>query len=148
MYDSHASPERNAAPRRLSPPAATAVSVVDDDPGVLESLGFLLETDGFSVQTFRSGTALLRVLDQTPVDCFVVDFRMAGLDGLALARRLRERGTTAPIILITGDPDVSIPPRAAAAGISAVLLKPHLEESLLAQVRRLTRTSPGGGDLR
>ncbi|UTD29812.1 response regulator transcription factor [Bradyrhizobium sp. WD16] len=124
------------------------IGVVDDDPGVLESLGFLLETEGFDVRTYRSGAALLRAPDQPPVDCFVIDYKMSGLDGITLASRLRGRGSEAPIILITGDPDENIGRRAAAADICAVLHKPHLDESLLAHVRRLTRPDPAGGDLR
>jgi FixJ family two-component response regulator len=147
MFDSATSPGRSAAPGTIKSARAPVVGVVDDDPGVLESLGFLLETEGFDVRSFRSGKALLRVLDDTPAECFVIDYRMAGLDGLALSRRLHDRGTTAPIILITGDPDAAIGPRAAAEGICAVLLKPHLEESLLSHVRRLTRPGPDG-DLR
>ena len=40
-----------------SSPAKPVVYVVDDDPGVLGSLRFLLETDGFDVETFRSGSS-------------------------------------------------------------------------------------------
>lgn len=47
-------------------PAKTVVYVVDDDQGVLGSLRFLLETDGFEVRTFRSGPALLGYLERWP----------------------------------------------------------------------------------
>jgi two-component system response regulator FixJ len=48
---------------------------------------------------------------------------------------LRKRNIAAPIILITGYPDETIPGRAASAGILYVLRKPHLEESLVGQIR-------------
>lgn len=147
MYQPNQTRDRAPAQRiaGIRPPI---IGVVDDDPGVLESLGFLLETEGFDVRTYRSGAALLRAPDQPPIDCFVIDYKMLGLDGITLAHRLRGRGNQAPIILITGDPDESIGPRAAAADICTVLHKPHLEESLLAEVRHLTRPDPAGGDLR
>ena len=115
--------------------AKPTVYVVDDDADVLGSLRFLLETDGFNVRTFRNGPALLNALRATGVDCFVIDYKMPDMNGVELATRLRHRDISAPIILITGYPDEHISARAAAAGIRDVLLKPHLEESLVTSIR-------------
>jgi FixJ family two-component response regulator len=111
------------------------VYVVDDDADVLGSLRFLLETDGFSVRTFRNGPALLNAVRSTGVDCFVIDYRMPDMNGIDLAGRLRNRDIAAPIILITGYPDENISARAAAAGVRHVLQKPLLEESLVTRIR-------------
>ncbi len=117
------------------------VYVVDDDTDVLGSLRFLLETDGFDVRTFRSGAALLNAIATGKVDCFVIDYKMAAMNGLDLAGRLRDRDIDTPIILITGYPDANILEKAAAAGIHHVLLKPHLEESLVNRIRGAIRES-------
>jgi two-component system, LuxR family, response regulator FixJ len=117
------------------------VYVVDDDMDVLGSLRFLLETDGFEVRTFRSGAALLNAMINREVDCFVIDYKMPAMSGIDLAARLRNRDIEAPIILITGYPDEHIPAKAAAAGIHHVLLKPHLEESLVSRIRGAIRKS-------
>ena len=74
------------------------VFVVDDDMDVLGSLRFLLETDGFEVQTFRSGAALLNAMINREVDCFVIDYKMPAMSGIDLAARLRNRDIEAPII--------------------------------------------------
>jgi two-component system response regulator FixJ len=111
------------------------VYVVDDDSDVLGSLRFLLETDGFSVRTFRSGAALLNGIATGEADCFVIDYKMPAMGGIDLASRLRNRDIEAPIILITGYPDENIVEKASAAGIHHVLLKPHLEESLATHIR-------------
>jgi two-component system response regulator FixJ len=116
-------------------PARTMIYVVDDDMDVLGSLQFLLETDGFAVRTFKSGAALLRDDASKNADCFVIDYKMPNMNGLDLANRLRKRDIAAPIILITGYPDETIPEKAAHAGICHVLRKPHLEESLPGQIR-------------
>ena len=118
----------------LSPTKST-VYVVDDDQDVLGSLRFLLETDGFEVRTFRSAAALLSALASNPADCFVIDYKMPSINGIDLAKRLRSQDIDAPIILITGYPDGSIAVKAASAGVQYVLLKPHLEDSLAAQIR-------------
>ena len=65
------------------------IYVVDDDYDVRTSLRFLLETEGFDVRTFRSGSALLGSSTRNRADCLVVDYKMAELDGLELATRLR-----------------------------------------------------------
>ena len=112
-----------------------AVYVVDDDPDVLGSLRFLLETDGFDVRTFRTGAALLRVVRPADADCFVIDYKMPDMNGVDLTSRLRNRDIVAPVILITGYPDEKIPARAEAAGIRHVLRKPLLEDSLITHIR-------------
>ena len=121
------------------------VYVVDDDTDVLGSLRFLLETDGFDVQTFRSGAALLTRKIAGKVDCFVIDYKMPAMSGIDLASRLRNRHVGTPIILITGYPDESIQEKAAAAGIRHVLLKPHLEENLVSRIRGAIEEGPSAG---
>jgi two-component system response regulator FixJ len=116
-------------------PEKPTVYVVDDDADVLGSLRFLLETDGFSVRTFRTGEALLNAVRSTKVDCFVIDYKMPDMNGIDLARRLRNRDVAAPVILITGYPDEHISARAEAAGVRDVLLKPILDDSLVTRIR-------------
>jgi FixJ family two-component response regulator len=111
------------------------VYVVDDDAGVLGSLRFLLEADGFDVRTFRSGASLLSATRADGVDCFVIDYKMPDMNGIDLVSQLRHRNIETPIILITGYPDQNISVRAGAAGVHDVLLKPHLEESLVTLIR-------------
>jgi two-component system response regulator FixJ len=121
-------------PVMVSSPKPT-VYVADDDADVLGSLRFLLETDGFKVLTFRNGTALLKALDHTPVDCFLIDYRMPDINGVDLARGLRERGVMAPVILISGHYDDGLAARAAAAGVRDFLLKPLLDDNLAKRIR-------------
>jgi FixJ family two-component response regulator len=118
-----------------SPTRNPVVYVVDDDIDVLGSLRFLLEADGFDVRTFRSAVAFLNAIVTDDVDCIIVDYKMPAMNGIELASRLRKRMVVAPIILITGYPDVNIAQKAAAAGVDHVLLKPHLEESLVTEIR-------------
>ena len=124
-------------------PAKPTIYVVDDDADVLGSLRFLLETDGFDVRTFRNGSALLNAVRSTGVDCFVIDYKMPDMNGIDLARRLRNRDMAAPIILITGYPDENISARAAAAGVHDVMLKPLLDESLVTRIRGAIEGSHG-----
>jgi two-component system, LuxR family, response regulator FixJ len=123
----------------MSSLAKPTVYVVDDDADVLGSLRFLLETDGFSVRTFRNGASLLNAVRSTGIDCFVIDYKMPDMNGIDLAGRLRNRDIAAPVILITGYPDENISARAEAAGVRHVLMKPLLDESLGTCIRGAIR---------
>jgi two-component system response regulator FixJ len=133
----------------------STILVLDDDVAVLGSLQFLLETHGFAVSTFQSPVAMLDWARVNAFDCVVVDYKMPDFDGLQVAAQLRERGVTAPVILVTGFPDDSIFIKAAAVGIRQVLLKPHIEDSLVARIQELSLGAPAlqgqpdpGADLR
>jgi FixJ family two-component response regulator len=122
------------------PPRKWMIYVVDDDYDVRTSLRFLLETEGFDVRTFRSGVALLGSSTRNRADCLVVDYKMAELDGLELAIRLRRLHVSTPIILITGYPDENISTKASSVGVHHVLLKPNLEGNLIDCVRNAIDT--------
>ena len=144
----HSNPDQqNKVDEPILSAAKPAVYVVDDDADVLGSLRFLLETDGFNVRTFRNGEALLKTVRSTGVDCFVIDYKMPDMNGIELARRLRNRDIAAPVILITGYPDENISARAEAAGVRHVMLKPLLEDSLISRIRGVIKencASPRG----
>ena len=127
------------------PPRKLLIYVVDDDYDVLTSLRFLLETEGFEVRTFRNGSALLGSSTRHGADCLVVDYKMAGIDGLELAHRLRGLDVSTPIVLITGYPDENISAKASSAGVREVLLKPNLEDSLVESVRNAINTGRAAG---
>ena len=142
---------RNTTPVEASagvPSRKSMVYVVDDDYDVRTSLRFLLETEGFDVRTFRSAVALLGSSTRNHADCLVVDYKMAELDGLELALRLRRLEVATPIILITGYPDENISAKASSAGVRQVLLKPNLEERLVDCVRNAIDTSGPAGQSR
>jgi len=124
-----------------SPPRKSLICVINDDFDVLKSLRFLLETEGFDVRTFRSGAALLGSHARYEADCLVVDYKMAGIDGIELVHKLRDLGVNTPVVLITGYPDGNILAKAGLAGVRDVLLKPHLEDSLVATVRNALNPS-------
>jgi two-component system, LuxR family, response regulator FixJ len=105
-------------------------------------LRFLLETTGFNVRTFRSGAALLDQVASEQADCFVIDYKMANMNGIDLTTCLHKRNIVTPIILVTGCADENIASKAAAVGIRDVLIKPHLEDSLVARVLNVIQAAP------
>ena len=87
-------------------PARPTVYIVDDDPGALESLRWLVEQAEFPVKAFRSGLAFLDAYREEDAGCLVLDVRMPDMDGLMLQEAIRERKIRLPIIFITAYGDV------------------------------------------
>jgi FixJ family two-component response regulator len=81
------------------------VAVVDDDPSVLRSLEYLLESANYGVRMFSSGTRLLDSGCVPEIDCLISDIDMPGMEGYALLRNVRAVRPELPVILITGYPE-------------------------------------------
>jgi two-component system response regulator FixJ len=77
------------------------ILAVDDDSAVLSSLVFALEIDGFKVRSFSTPRELLESNDLPEKGCLVLDYRLPGMNGLALLRALRCRGARFPAVLIS-----------------------------------------------
>ena len=69
--------------------AAAAIIVVDDDPPIRRMLERTLAAEGYAVRTAVDGGAALAAVEKSVPDLIVLDVAMPGVDGLAVARRLR-----------------------------------------------------------
>ncbi len=100
------------------------LAIVDDDPGALRALSFLLELDGYRVRAFRSGAEFLEAACNDRPDCLVVDQNMPAMTGLEVAERLRGLGATIPVVMITATPSAWLALRAKELGIHGIVEKP------------------------
>ncbi len=103
----------SASPASL-PGSSGFVAVVDDDEQIAAALGTWLELSGLRPIRHASGEDLLQAVDEAlciadpqdptrrlPLQCAVLDLNLAGMNGLELARQLRARQMTLPIVIIT-----------------------------------------------
>jgi FixJ family two-component response regulator len=111
------------------------VFLVDDDVRVLRAHARLLREHGLATASFESAEAFLAEHDAARPGCLVLDVNLPGLDGIALQRRLAERGSSRPIVFLTGHGDVPMSVRAIKAGAVDFLTKPVAGEILVAAVR-------------
>jgi len=123
---------RSSTPRAGRAPAR--VHVVDDDPGVLESLAMLLQANHMEAAAFDSAEAFLEGADPAEVACLVLDLRMPGLGGEALIERLVERRSLPPTIVVTAHGDVPAAVRAMRLGVLDFLQKPYETRQLLDRI--------------
>ncbi|MEE7462913.1 DNA-binding response regulator [Methylobacterium fujisawaense] len=115
--------------------ATDVVHVVDDDPAMRDSLGFLLGTEGFEVRLYGAGADLLDGLKKPAAGCVLTDIRMPGIDGLELLRRLRAAGHALPVVMMTGHGDVPLAVEAMKLGACDFIEKPFDDEALIQALR-------------
>lgn len=86
------------------------ILLVDDEPDILASLKTFIEMNMEDVEVVvaESGQEALDILDDGPVDLAIVDYKMAGMDGLEFLEKAREQLTGVPRLIITAYPDLSL----------------------------------------
>jgi len=113
---------------------AQTVFIVDDDEGVRDGLSLLLATVGQSCELYECGQEFLDAYDDGKRGCLVLDIRMPRMTGLDLQKNLFERGSTLPIIFITGHGDIPMAVEAMRRGALDFIRKPFREHDLLERI--------------
>jgi len=111
------------------------IGIIDDDNEVRFSVGVLIEVSGFDVEMFGSAEEFLACENFSRFACLIVDFRLSGLSGLDLLRRLREQHVLTPAIVSSGFISESEEAEFIAAGALKVLHKPVDARLLVSTIR-------------
>jgi FixJ family two-component response regulator len=117
-----------------APDPAVRVSIIDDDASVRRALRRMVESAGFAVETFGSGSEVLGADLSKTVACLVVDVYLGDMTGFELQRHLIARGIDLPTIFITAHDDSSTSERARHARAAAYLLKPVDGDALVSAI--------------
>lgn len=117
------------------------VHIVDDDAALRDSLSFLLEMQGFAPRLHESADRFMAALTPNIEGCIISDVRMPGMTGVELARTLKARGVTLPIIVMTGHGDVPLAVEAMKAGVADFIEKPFSDEMILGAIRSALKSS-------
>lgn len=126
------------------PGAGRRLLLVEDDAVVADVVAALLQLQGHRVRHVPHGLAALAELATEGYDLAVLDLDLPGIDGLQLARLLRARGETLPLLALTARADPRAEPEARAAGMDGFLRKPVTGELLAVAIAGLDRPRPGG----
>ena len=128
------------SPQPQTPPHAAVphVLVVDDDPVIREMVSDYLSGNELRVTTVADGSRMQAVLADQVVDLVVLDLKLRGEDGMALARRLRDESQI-PIVMLTGRSEEADRVMGLELGADDYLTKPFSPRELLARIRTVLR---------
>jgi two-component system, OmpR family, response regulator len=114
------------------------ILVVDDDPQIRGLLAEYLAENTLRVTVASNSGEMTQVLQNEAIDLIILDLRLAGEDGMAIARALRDRSAI-PIVMLTGVRDEADRVMGLELGADDYLTKPFSPRELLARIRTVLR---------
>ena len=126
--------------------AKPKVLLVEDDRELAGMLGELLADEGYETEAAHDGQRGLHLGLTGHYDVLVIDRRLPVLDGLELLRRLRARGVTTRVLVLSALGEVADRVAGLDAGADDYLVKPFEAEELLARLRALGRRDLEGAE--
>ncbi len=115
------------------------ILIVDDDPAINDGSSQVLTRAGFDVSQADSGARAWSLLDQYDFDLILLDLKLPDVNGLDLLRRIRERDTMVPVVMITAYGTVQNAVEAMRMGANDFLPKPFEPDELRFVVQRTLR---------
>ena len=113
------------------------IHIVDDDASFRTAVGRLLREFGYEILVYELAQQLLeRLADDFVPGCILLDVQIPDLSGPELQDHLIKKGSTLPIIFLTGHGDIPTSVKAIKAGADDFLTKPVAREQLLASIER------------
>lgn len=119
------------------------ILVVEDEKNLNRIITEALEDEGYSADSCFNGLEALEYLSGAAYDVIVLDIMMPRMDGLTLARRLREEGNQTPILFLTARDSVTDRVEGLESGGDYYLVKPFDFRELMAVVRVMARKYTG-----
>ena len=116
--------------------AAGRILVIDDEAEIRESLAYLLEDEGYLVDSAPNATEGLRKYESGSYDLLLLDLAMPDRSGMDVLRDIRERDRDTPVLVITAYGSVPVAVEALKAGANDFFEKPWKNEKLLVEIER------------
>jgi two-component system, NtrC family, nitrogen regulation response regulator NtrX len=118
------------------------ILIVDDEPGIRQSLKGVFTDEGFTTDAVASGEECLKKVDDSSYDLIFLDIWLPGIDGLETLRRLREKSPETRVIMISGHATIATAVSATKLGAYDFIEKPlSLEHTLLTARNALSQRS-------
>jgi two-component system, OmpR family, response regulator MprA len=121
------------------------VLVVEDDDAIAQVLQRSLRMEGYEVRVADDGPAALDAAHGFLPDLVILDLGLPGMDGIEVAKRLRETDDDVPILVLTARDAIESRVEGLDAGADDYLVKPFERQELLARLRALLRRRPPRG---
>src|SRR4030095_6892012 len=116
-----------------------SILIVDDERGIRETLRAVIEDEGFVANAVHSGKECVKALELRAYGCVLLDVWLPGIDGLETLKRLREQGSEAAVVIISGHGNIETAVRATKLGAFDFIEKPLSIEKTVLVVRNALR---------
>ncbi|MGH9358406.1 MAG: response regulator [Terriglobia bacterium] len=126
------------------------VLLVEDERKVASFVARALRENAYTVDTAETGEQALVLAEESTYDAIILDIRLPGMNGLDVCRQMRQKGVSAPVLMLTARTLVEQRVEGLDAGADDYLSKPFALAELYARLRALTRRSfnKSGAELR
>jgi DNA-binding NtrC family response regulator len=112
------------------------ILLVDDEPVVLDSLGYHLEQHDFKVTTAQSGEEALAELRGSGYDLVITDLVMEGISGMEVLAQVKKSQSDVCVFILTGHGDTELAVEAFHSGVDDFILKPCESNDLIDKINR------------
>lgn len=124
------------------------ILLAEDERSLSRAVIALLEKNNYSADAVYDGAEALEYLAAENYDAVILDIMMPKMDGLTVLRKLRERGSRIPVLLLTAKSEVEDKVLGLDTGANDYLTKPFATAELLARIQAITRTQTAQADSR
>ena len=118
------------------------ILLADDEVSLAKALVHILEKHNFSAEAVYNGEDALAYLESGCYDAAILDVMMPKMDGIQVLKKIREKGITIPVLMLTARSEISDKVTGLDSGADYYLTKPFDPKELLACIRALTRRQP------
>jgi DNA-binding NtrC family response regulator len=113
------------------------ILVVDDEVDILNILKFLLEREGYEVDTTLNGEEAIKKIEKNYYDIVLTDLRMPGISGIVLLEKTKELSPSTEVVIMTAYASIESAVEAIKKGAADYIVKPFINEDLKMRLRRI-----------
>jgi DNA-binding response OmpR family regulator len=115
------------------------ISIIEDEPFIIEALTFLLEREGFAVESISDGGEALNFITTTPPDLLILDIMLPNVSGMKILEDIRKSDgiQNLPILMLTAKGQKKDRLAAEQAGVSLFMTKPFSNDELIKNVHEM-----------
>ncbi len=123
--------------------ANATILLVEDHDDLAATIGGYMENSGFAMDYAADGSIALNLLEEHHYDLIVLDLMMPKVDGIKVCKRLRDRGDSTPILMLTARDSLDDKLEGFDSGADDYLVKPFEMDELIARASALIRRARG-----